>query len=146
MELRKFIATTIREYLNENKSNQIWYHGSDYNFNSFENFKSKGPSALGFFATDDKNLAELFGNNVYVVNFNIKNPYKITMNKWDDIRSKHAKDTQFFENMKKDLIEKGHDGISIASRTWKSSNGVEFNDGNIVIVFNKDNINIEALL
>ena len=35
MELRKFIATTIREYLNEQEKtlDNVWYHGTDKKFN-----------------------------------------------------------------------------------------------------------------
>ncbi len=38
MELRKFIATTIREYLNEQHTvnNNIWYHGSKEKFDKFK--------------------------------------------------------------------------------------------------------------
>ena len=38
MELRKFIATTIREYLNEQHEtlNNIWYHGSKEKFDKFK--------------------------------------------------------------------------------------------------------------
>ena len=146
MELRKFIATTIREYLNESvveKNN--WYHGSDYKFTSFGDFKSNGPSALGIFLTDDRDLAELFGENVYNVSFNIDNPYKITMDTWDKIRASHAKDTIYFENMREKLIEKGFDSILIKSRSWKSSSGIEFKDGNIIVIFDKNKIKIEAL-
>ena len=37
MELRKFIGTTIREYLNEQKKtlDNVWYHGTDKKFNEF---------------------------------------------------------------------------------------------------------------
>ena len=105
MELRKFISTTIREYLNESIiGDNKWYHGSDYKFTSFGDFKSNGPSALGIFLTDDIGLAELFGENVYTVSFNTKKPYKITMDTWDKIRGSHAKDTKYFENMREDLI------------------------------------------
>ena len=38
MGLRKFIATTIREYLNEqySQTNNIWYHGSKEKFDKFK--------------------------------------------------------------------------------------------------------------
>lgn len=130
------------DHLNENQNKEVWYHGSDFKFNSFENFKSSGPSALGFFATDDINLAEFFGEYVYRVNVDIKNPYKITMDKWDDIRMEHARDTSFFENMRNRLIEKGYDGILIGSRSWKAINNIEFTDGRTVIVFDKNNIEL----
>ena len=36
MELREFIQTTIKEYLNENTNNLMLYHGSKNNFNVFD--------------------------------------------------------------------------------------------------------------
>ena len=38
MELRNFIATTLREYLNEQQVmlNNVWYHGSKEKFDKFK--------------------------------------------------------------------------------------------------------------
>ncbi len=55
------LITKLSDYINESKSTIKWYHGSDFEFDSFKNYKSSGPSALGIFVTSDINLAELFG-------------------------------------------------------------------------------------
>lgn len=139
----KYIKTKIEKFINEQKEpNKIWYHGSDYVFDTFEKFQVNGSSALGIFVTDDKILAEIFGNNVYNVNIKYTNPYIISMDKWDYIRDKNAKDTVYFVNMRNNLIKQGYDSIFIKERNWKSSGGITFNDGNIVIVFDKSQISI----
>lgn len=63
MELRKFIATTIREYLNENNITKkiIAYHGTRYEFDRFELSYPKG--AIGnkrgvYFTTDLQTATE----------------------------------------------------------------------------------------
>ncbi len=131
------------ETLNENNTpNDIWYHGSDYKFDTFENFQSSGPSALGIFVTDDKSFAEMFGENVYTVNIRYSKPYKISMDKWDSIRSEHAKDTTYFKNLRNYLVNKGYDSIIIDERENKFSSGMIIRDGKIVILFDKSQINI----
>ncbi len=44
--------------------------------------------------------------------------------------------------MRNDLIERGYDAILIESRSFTLSNGIEFKDGEITILFNNDAINI----
>jgi hypothetical protein len=139
--IENFVANTIREYLNEQALNETWYHGSEYKFDSFENFQSSGPSALGIFVTDDKSFAEMFGEYVYEVNIRYSNPYEISYDKWDDIRSKHAKDTNYFRNMRNNLISKGYDCLFIKERET-TFGGTTFMDGNIVVLFDKSQIDI----
>lgn len=136
------MITTINEF---KKIFENWYHGSDYQFSTFKEYKSSGLSALGIFVTDDKSLAELFGENIYDVNINIKNPKRISMDKWDSIRGKHAKDTAYFENMRNELIAEGYDSLFIKERTWTGSNGIVLKDGNIVVIFDPENITINKL-
>lgn len=136
------MITTINEW---KKINESWYHGSDYQFSTFKEYKSNGPSALGIFVTDDKSLAELFGENIYDVNIKINNPKYISMDKWDSIRSKHAKDTVYFENMRKQLISEGYDSLYIKERVWTASSGITLKDGNIVVIFNPEQITINKL-
>jgi hypothetical protein len=143
MKLRKIISEILYESLSERSDDsKRWYHGSDFLFGKFQAFKNNGPSALGIFATDDRGLAELFGAHVYQVKFDIKNPYKISMDKWDKIRDKHAKDTSFFESMRTELSKLGYDGVFISERSWTTSSGIEFKDGNIVVIFDPLKINI----
>jgi hypothetical protein len=95
MELRKFIATTIREYLNEqqeienNLNDNFWrwfggsktiesgkplklYHGSSENFSNFK----LGYNSYSSF-TNNKKLAKSYGSNIYEVYLKIENPYII---------------------------------------------------------------------
>jgi len=75
MELRKFIATTIREYLNEQKNvinenyhNKTFYHGSCKDFNRFENIGNNASTTMfgnklsvqGNFFTKNRAFAEIF--------------------------------------------------------------------------------------
>ena len=117
------------------------YHGSDYKFDSFQKYQSKGPSALGIFVTDDKDLANMFGENIYKVKVSIKNPYYITMDKQDDIRGKHAKDTSYFIKMRNDLIDKGYDSLFVKERFTKISHW-DVRDPNIIAVFNIEDVEI----
>lgn len=137
----------LADELDEAKiNNKKWYHGSDYKFTTFQNFESKGPSALGFFATDDINLAELFGQYVYDVSVNYTNPYKITISKWNSIRDKHARNTDYFINLRNELINKGYDSVFIKGQVSKMSNNVTFKDGDIVIIFDKNNIKVNQII
>jgi len=137
------MITSINDFkIYEANNEVVWYHGSDQKFDSFENFKSSGPSALGIFATDDINLAEIFGENIYKVSLNYKKPLKISMDKWNSIRSKHAKDTEYFRNWKQELISKGYDSIYIKENITNLSSGRIMRDPNIVVVFDKLQINM----
>jgi hypothetical protein len=68
MELRKFIATTIREYLNEqvNTDNITAYHGTRYNFDNFEMFYPKGAmgNPKGVYFTRDLQTAIEYAEDV----------------------------------------------------------------------------------
>ena len=76
MELRKFIATTIKEYLNENYSNDIWYHGSNNKFNMFDLVNNKTYMEIDlpvWFFTKDLDYAKTYGKYIYKVKLNIHN-------------------------------------------------------------------------
>lgn len=122
----------------ENYTKKIWYHGSDYIFDTFDRYESKGPSALGIFVTDDIGLAELFGNNIYKCIITNNNPYKITMSKWNDIRSNYHNNTDYFKKLRNDLIKKGYDSVYITGERWND----EYTEPNIVVLFNTTNIQI----
>lgn len=105
MELRKFIATTIHEYLNEqqdvdnnlntnfwkwfgnskiveNGNPKILYHGSKNKFTSFDD-KKKGSSTdsgirgRGFYFSSNINSAQSYGGNIYEVYLKIENPFDL---------------------------------------------------------------------
>jgi hypothetical protein len=73
MELRKFIATTIREYLNEqnyiNENVYKVFHGTNDSFDSFDYDKigtnTEGAwNGVGFYFSDNKAEASLYGNKI----------------------------------------------------------------------------------
>ena len=70
MELRKFIATTIREYLNEQEifNNNVWFHGTKYNFKDFDLSKfgqtDDGWWGVGVYFHSDIEVAKIYGNNI----------------------------------------------------------------------------------
>jgi len=72
MKLRKFIATTIREYLNESVDDKsdILYHGTDYKFNSFNDNKP-------IFFVDDIDVAKTYGNFIIKAKLNMNNPIEL---------------------------------------------------------------------
>jgi hypothetical protein len=86
MELKKFIATTIREYLNEQQNLDkkiIAYHGTPYGtFNKFS-MRKKGSGAdldgysdygNGFYFSNNKEDAISYAKNISNVRGDIKNP------------------------------------------------------------------------
>jgi hypothetical protein len=80
MELRKFIKTTIREYLNEQVENSdTWYHGGQ---TKIKNFIKTPPinrhgNTEGFYFTKSVDYAKSHGNEITVVNLKVKNPFII---------------------------------------------------------------------
>ncbi|MFA5432741.1 MAG: hypothetical protein WC319_07710 [Candidatus Paceibacterota bacterium] len=68
MELRKFIATTIREYLNEDNTTKeiIAYHGTRYEFDKFELFHPRGAigNKKGIYFTRDLQAAIEYAEDV----------------------------------------------------------------------------------
>lgn len=72
-DLKKFIATTIREYLNENtefNSNMILYHGTDNKFTVFNDNKP-------IFFVDDIYVARTYGNFIIKAKLNMDNPIEL---------------------------------------------------------------------
>jgi hypothetical protein len=72
MELRKFIKTTIRKYLNENveDNSDILYHGTDYKFNVFNDNKP-------IFFVDNIDVARTYGNFIIKAKLNMDNPIEL---------------------------------------------------------------------
>jgi hypothetical protein len=78
-ELRKFIKTTIREFLYESKNNYlndiVFYHGSDVLFDKFDiDYTTNGNLGRGFYFTPVIGLAKQYGDIVYKVKLDISNP------------------------------------------------------------------------
>ena len=84
MELRKFIATTIREYLNEKEeglldSGRIFYHGTNANIKISDLKQSglPGDYGTGIYLTTEKHYAERSGK--YLLSTRIKSPNHIVI-------------------------------------------------------------------
>jgi len=75
MKLRKFIATTIREYLNENVYSNIWYHGTDKEFIKPKITVGEFDNMGGFFLTKNIDFANRWGK--HIKKFKLKNDIKI---------------------------------------------------------------------
>lgn len=114
MELRKFISTTVYEYLNEqqniesNINDNFWkwfgnskivkngkpmilFHGTKTNFSSFYDRK-KGSSTddgirgRGFYFSTNIKSAQSYGNNIYEVYLKIEKPFDLlSFNSLDEI-------------------------------------------------------------
>ena len=88
------------------------YHGTESDpFYTYD--KTTVRDKFGFFFTDDKDYAEMFGKAHVPYYLSMQKPYVITQEKWDAIRDAHAKDSVWFENWRNQLICKGHDGLIV---------------------------------
>jgi len=137
MELRKFIKTTIREYLNEQqqvennlktnfkewfqnsemvKSNGtpiLFYHGSNKSFDKFDksmisSSTDAGWLGYGFYFYTDINEARQYGK-VRSFFLNIENPYYATDE--DNERLAELNSIGVSKEFTDDLISKGYDGV-----------------------------------
>jgi len=116
MELRKFIATTIREYLNENKIvNDFYFHGTNNDEILFD-------KNTVFYGTKDYDFANTYGVKVYKIKFNLKNPYDLSDTidgKFRDTDGNTIKDDDGYDysynyidlKLKNKLIDSGYDGV-----------------------------------
>lgn len=115
-DLKKFIATTIREYLNENKMvNDFYLHGTNNDEILFD-------EDTVFYGTKDYNFANTYGVNVYKIKFNLKKPYDLSDTvdgKFRDNDGNIIKDDDGYDysynyidlKLKNRLIESGYDGV-----------------------------------
>jgi hypothetical protein len=72
MKLKKIIANTIKEYLNENfeDNSQILFHGTN---NKFDIFNDNKP----IFFVDDINVARSYGDYIIKAKLNMNNPIEL---------------------------------------------------------------------
>lgn len=95
MELRKFIATTIREYLNEENENlTTLYHGSKFLFNKFDMSRvNTGQHSqdfgYGLYFTSNKETAKFYANELS----NNKTPIE----KYNDIIKNNNKNEMLYQ-------------------------------------------------
>jgi hypothetical protein len=90
MELRKFIATTIREYLNEQQSyNSVWYHGTPNETLNFNIYSKGNQIPYGVHFTQNKDIAIDFAKgstklkktekaNLFICDINTDNSFDIS--------------------------------------------------------------------
>ena len=81
-------ADKVSKIVDENGEPLVVYHGTQAEFNEFSNsFNDK--SYEGFFFTDDKKMAESYGNNVMEVFLNIRDAFEIEGNgrNWNDLNT-----------------------------------------------------------
>ena len=78
MGLRKFIANTLREYLNESYDD-IWYHGSEKKIERFVKMSpiNRRGNTEGFYFTRNIDYAKSYGDEITVVKLKINNPFVI---------------------------------------------------------------------
>jgi hypothetical protein len=161
MELRKFIATTIREYLNEQQeeSNNIWYHGGQI---KIKNFIKTSPinrrgNTEGFYFTKNIDYAKAHGNEITTVTLKVKNPfiigktnvsenmihtYAIELHKENSHLSLDGswikEKCQYFQD-KKYMPYTGLDGLA-QQEIYKSGNFDSVVDGHEICVFDSNDI------
>jgi len=84
-DLKKIIATTIREYLNENVGNKqyVVFHSSDEHFNKFDLSKitNKGGDlyGYGFYFTNNITYSKQFGMYTYKCEITLSKPLDLTI-------------------------------------------------------------------
>ncbi len=119
----------------------VVYHGTSADIEAFDSaMAGDGPSRFGFWMTPQADFAENFGDAVMPVYLQMRNPHRITGERWNDIRDKHAKDGAWFERWREQLIVKGHDGLIVTGETFVSSRGRSYKDPDVMAVFAPEQI------
>lgn len=115
------------------------FHGSESNIDKFDIDKSEKWNKFALWFSDDKDLTELFGSNIYEVSIGYNNVFGISGEKWDSIRDNHAKNDEYFANYKKELIDSGYDCLKI---TYKPTmfGGFEMKGQTIYAIFSNESI------
>jgi hypothetical protein len=135
--LKRFVAITIREYLNErhlvNEKLYKVFHGTDHKFNIFDYDKigsntEAAWNGFGFYFSDNKTEASLYGNNIINVEIKLKNPINLTNIEDSSVQGsgllKFFSKIKGFENVK-------HDGktiLEISKLIGDLENNFDFNN------------------
>jgi hypothetical protein len=118
----------------------IVFHGTDEDFEIFDRDKGrKWAGKVGFWFTDKKDMAEMFGNKILSVYLKIENPYKMTMKTFNSWREKYHNDLIFWLNKRNELVENGYDGIVIEGKPEKLGK-FDVDSGSIYVTFNSNQI------
>lgn len=84
MKAGKFITTNIKEYLSEQKENQIWYHGTNDDFDDFDLSKfgktDDGWWGIGIYFHSSLETTKAYGKNIKKVKFNTNDILKLPVN------------------------------------------------------------------
>jgi len=120
----------------------VVYHGTDSLFHVFdENIGRKWANKFGFFFTIDRDFAEMYGEEIMPVYLSLSNPKKISYDKFDGYRMKHHDDNEWWNSLRKDIEEDGHDGIIINQKTEKFGE-LEVKSGGFYIAFRPNQIKL----
>lgn len=141
-ESKKYLE---REAMKYESPDSFWdaqeklFHGTDSNIEIFDISKSKWNDKFALWFTRSRNFAEAFGGSVKEAIAILENPKRITSEKWETIRSSHAKDTQWFTAWKKELLSKGYDGLIIEGEKTKLGR-TDVETPEIVAVFDSEKV------
>lgn len=135
MELKEFIDTSVKKYLNENQKTEnnlndnfwkwfdnsktidsnpiIFFHGTSNIFDTFTT-KRRGAFGIGYYFTTDLKEAKGYGNKIMKVYLNIQNPASTKdvqdiMTNIPDVR--YLDDIELANKTTNKLIENGFDGL-----------------------------------
>lgn len=130
----------------EELNDEIWYHATDAEFSEFNepNDKTKPTSKLGIWFTKDKNYIEMFGKNQIAAKLSYNKPYIISYDRWDAMRMAHAKDANYFNNLRQRLISEGYDSFYIKGKIDKFAD-INLEIPDTIAVFYKTQISIVNL-
>jgi hypothetical protein len=100
---------------------------------------TKYPNKLGFWFAISRDGAGVQGDNVMSIYAKMNNPKLITQKKWDIIREKYSNYKDYWIKLRKQLMDKGYDGIFIPKQNYDSG---EFSTDNakIMAVFTSNQI------
>lgn len=102
--------------INTDKTPQIYYHGSIKKFKKFDYSKISDDyinNILGFYFTTNKNIAAMYGDNIYTCYLNLKNPIKLSDTDFQ-IHLNYSTEDEL-KDIKENYIKQGYDGIDYGS-------------------------------
>jgi len=139
--LKKFIATTIREYLNETLINEgvlnkTLYHGSYTNgLTTLKPYSNKvGTIPPPIFLTTKKSVAKDYGNNIYMCKIKCKNINEI------DVNGHSFHDYTSFENDIYNSYDNGYDCVVFKNIIDSKEPNTKVPLSDIYVVFDSANV------
>jgi hypothetical protein len=95
----------------------VVYHGTTAAFDRFDRTKTgKGSSKVGFWFTDDRDFAGIYGGKVMACYLRILRPKRLTRERWNDLRGAHGGDSQWWAAWR-DTALVGHDGVMVPGQS-----------------------------